>query len=196
MDREPSSQIADVTLARPIDPPLAAPPFRALFEAELSYVFHTLHRLGVRHADLEDVTHEVFVAVHRALPDYDPARPLRPWLFGFAFRFASDYRRRARFSREVPREPAVEIADEAPRADEQIEAEQARQMVIDALQALPLERRAVLVMHDIDGCAMPEIADTLSIPLNTAYSRLRIARADFKAAVKRVRLRRGERGEP
>jgi RNA polymerase sigma-70 factor (ECF subfamily) len=191
-DREPSSQIADVTVTRPIDPPLAAPVFRALFEAEMSYVFHTLYRLGVRRADLEDVTHEVFVAVHRALPDYDPTRPLRPWLFGFAFRFASDYRRRARFSREVAREKTPEVADEAPPADEQLAAEQARRLVIDALQALPLERRAVLVMHDIDGHAMPEIADALSIPLNTAYSRLRVARADFKAAVKRMRLRRGE----
>ena len=41
-------------------------------------------------------------------------------------------------------------------------------------------------MHDIDGHVMPDIAAALGVPLNTAYSRLRLARADFAAAVKRL----------
>ena len=41
-------------------------------------------------------------------------------------------------------------------------------------------------MHDIDGHVMPDIAAALGVPLNTAYSRLRLARADFAAAVQRV----------
>jgi len=180
-----------VTLARSADPP-EAPGFRALFEAELTYVIGTLRRLGVREADLEDLAHEVFVAVHGALATYDRARPLRPWLFGIAFRIASDYRRKARFSRESPRAEADDRADAAPLADERLADEQARRIVIEALDHLDLDRRAVLVMHDIDGCPIPEIARTLSIPLNTAYSRLRLGREQLKAAVKRVRLRRGE----
>ena len=64
--------------------------------------------------------------------------------------------------------------------------------MILALDDLELDRRAVLILHDIDGHSVPEIARALSIPLNTAYSRLRLAREQFKAAVKRIRLRRGE----
>src|SRR6185437_13908682 len=70
--------------------------FRTLFEAELDYVFATLRRLGVAPRDLEDVTHEVFLRVHARWDEYDPARPVRPWIFAFAFRLASDYRRLAR----------------------------------------------------------------------------------------------------
>src|SRR2546425_583543 len=44
---------------------------------------------------------------------------------------------------------------------------------------------------DLDGQKMPEIADALDIPLNTAYSRLRLARAQFAATVKRCAKRRG-----
>lgn len=44
-------------------------------------------------------------------------------------------------------------------------------------------------MHDVDGHDVPEIATLLSIPLNTAYSRLRLARADFRAAVERATRR-------
>jgi RNA polymerase sigma-70 factor (ECF subfamily) len=165
---------------------------RALFEAEFSYVFHTLHRLGVRRADLEDLTHEVFVAVHRAQDAYDPKRPIRPWLFGIAFRVASGYRRRARHTREVSDDAMPEPADAAPLADERLASERARRLVIDALDDVELDRRAVLVLHDIDGQSMPEIAEALAIPLNTAYSRLRLAREQLRAAVKRRSPRRGE----
>jgi RNA polymerase sigma-70 factor (ECF subfamily) len=168
------------------------PDFRALFEAEFAYVYNTLQRLGVRRADLEDLTHEVFAAVHRALPDYDPARPLRPWLFGIAFRVASNDRRRAHRRREVPGDHQAEAVDAGLAPDEMLAAEQARQLLLEALDTVSLERRAVLVLHEIDGHSVPEVAVALAIPLNTAYSRLRLGRADLEAAVKRLRLRRGE----
>lgn len=169
------------------------PAFRAVFEAEFSYVFNTLRRLGVRESDLEDVTHDAFITVHRLLPEFDPSRPLRPWLFGLAFRVASDYRRLARNTREIPQEPPHEPIDSALPADEQIASAQARQLVIEALDEVELNRRAVLVLHDIDGQAMPPIAEALGISVNTAYSRLRLAREELRAAVQRGRLRRGER---
>lgn len=72
----------------------------------------------------------------------------------------------------------------------QAEASSLAQLV---LQSLELERRAVFVMHEIDGSPMPEIADALGIPLNTAYSRLRLARTQFTDTLRRERLRQGER---
>lgn len=187
-----SPQTRSVALESSTEPRPTAPAFRALFEGEFSYVIHALYRLGVRRPDLEDLTHEVFVTVHRVLPDYDTRRPLRPWLFGIALRIASDYRRRARHTREVQQEPLHDAVDGAPLADDQLAAEQARRLVVEALAALELDRRAVLVLHDIDGQSMPEIAHALAIPLNTGYSRLRLGREQFKAAVKRIQLRRGE----
>jgi RNA polymerase sigma-70 factor (ECF subfamily) len=53
--------------------------------------------------------------------------------------------------------------------------------VRDALNQLDFDQRAVLVMHDIEGFAAPEIAETLMTPLNTVYSRLRLARAKITA---------------
>jgi RNA polymerase sigma-70 factor (ECF subfamily) len=186
-----STQTVAMDLARDA-PPLVAPDFRAVFEAEFGYVYNTLQRLGVRRSDLEDLTHEVFVAVHRALPDYDPARPLRPWLFGIAFRIASDDRRRAYRRREAPGGHAAAAVDAGPAPDELLAAEQVRQLLLRALDEVSLERRAVLVLHEIDGHPVAEVAVALSIPVNTAYSRLRLGRADLRAAVKRLRLRRGD----
>lgn len=172
--------------------PLGEAEFRVIYDAEFHYVWHTLRRLGVAERDLEDLCHEVFVALYRG--GYDRARPIRPWLFGIAFRIASDDRRRARNRFEIPTAPdAHEATDGAPRADEQVERAEERALVMTALGRLDLDKRAVFVMHEIDGHSMPEIAAALGAPLNTCYSRLRLGREQFANAVRRERMRRGER---
>lgn len=177
----------------PAAPPApATPAFRAVFDAELQYVWNVLRRMGVRAGDLEDLTNEVFVAVHRGLATFDATRPMRPWLFGIAFRVASNHRRQARHRYEVADDAAAAV-DPADGPEEHLASGQARQLVLDALEALDLDLRGVLVMHDLDGHPVPEVAAALGLPLNTAYSRLRLARERFAAAVRRLQLRRGER---
>ncbi|HEX9296470.1 MAG TPA: sigma-70 family RNA polymerase sigma factor [Polyangiaceae bacterium] len=159
--------------------------FRSLFESQCAYVWTTLRRLGVARADLEDVCHEVFVTIHRHLDEYDPSRPLRPWLFLFAYRQASDYRRRSHRRHERLGD-GLEPADDSPLPDELAEQREDRSLVLHALDALDLEKRAVLVMHEIDGYPMPQVAAALAIPLNTGYSRLRLARQEFARAVRQL----------
>lgn len=158
---------------------------RAIYLDHLPYVMSTLRRLGVGERDLEDVTHDVFVTVHRRLPDYDRARPVRPWLFGIAYRAASDYRRLARHRREdMTRDvETLDALDTSRPVDQALDDAKKRSLLVTALQDVELDRRAVLLMHDLDGIGVPEIADQLGIPLNTAYSRLRLARKDLQVAV-------------
>jgi RNA polymerase sigma-70 factor (ECF subfamily) len=200
MDRHPGEQGSSVTrrelsvaLANS-EPPAAVAgfDFRGLFDEYLHYVFHTLRRLGVPDRDLEDMTHEVFLRVYQRRDQYDPTRPARAWLFGFALRVAAGYRRLARHRRELL-ETGPEQPDSRPSAAENLEHDENLDLAFSALSTLPLERRAVFVLHELDGCAIPEVAAALGIPLNTAYSRLRLARADFKAAAKRLALQQGPR---
>jgi RNA polymerase sigma-70 factor (ECF subfamily) len=51
----------------------------------------------------------------------------------------------------------------------------------------------VLVIHGVDDMPVPQIAEMLDIPLNTAYTRLRLAREQPAAAVTRLRISRGAR---
>ncbi len=166
--------------------------FSALFRGEFGYVTHSLRRLGVASRDLDDVAHEVFLAVYRAWKQYDPARPIRPWLFGFAFRVAANHRR-AGWSRRVVLDEPAEIRDSAPDMAARLDADRDRALVLEALDSLDLDHRAVFVMVDIDGAAQGDVASTLGIPVGTVSSRLWHARKDFTAAVKRLRLKRGER---
>ncbi len=156
--------------------------FHEVYERGFGYVCNALRRLGVHGQDMEDLCQDVFVVVYRRLSDFDTMRPLKPWLFGIAYRVARDFQRRPRHRRESLDEPELHLRS-ADGNDEAL-AHERRGLVLKALEQVKMERRAVLIMHDIDGYAMPEIADTLSLPLNTAYSRLRLARDEFARAVK------------
>lgn len=160
------------------------PSFRDIFEAYYEYLWVSLARLGVRDSDQEDMVNEVLLRVHGRLSEYDPSRPIKPWLFAFAFRVASDYRRLARNREEVSADGDVVPYDFGAATPESLVGK--RELVRKALNALSLEHRAVLILCDIDETPMKVVAENLEIPLFTAYSRLRLARARFAAAVREL----------
>jgi RNA polymerase sigma-70 factor (ECF subfamily) len=153
------------------------------FQKELDYVFRTLRRLGIAPSEVEDLAQEVFLALRGAWGEYDRDRPLRPYLFGIAFRIASAHQRKRK--REVAF-GIVEVGDAGPGPDEALLSKQARALVLAALERIPLPRRAVLVMHDIDDVPVGQVATILDIPLFTVYSRLRKARRELEASVRRL----------
>lgn len=162
--------------APPASPGGEAPAFEAVYEAEVDAVWRYVRRLGVEERDLEDVVHDTFVVAHRQFGTFDPTARPRPWLFGIAFRVVSHHHRRARVRNE-----ALTGEDELavdPRRDP--EAAAARQQAVDrlhaALEGLPLEQRAVFVLHELEEHSIPEIERILDTTANTLYSRLRLAR--------------------
>jgi len=138
------------------------------FQRELDYIWRTLRRLGVPPSEIEDVAQDVFLALRASWTDYDQSRP----------------RLRRRSGREVAL-GMIEVLDSTPDPADALETKQARALVLAALERVPLNRRAVLVMHDLDGVPMVDVAATLSIPLFTAYSRLRKARKELESAIRR-----------
>jgi len=161
--------------------------FRDLYEAELAYVARTLRRLGVADADVEDVAHDVFATAYRRRDERDPARPVRPWLFGIAYRVVANYRHRAHRTREVSMD--VETPDPGPTPAEAMARHELARRLLEALAALDLEHRAVAILFDLEGMPAPAIAESLGIPINTVYSRARAAR------IKMLELTRDLRGE-
>lgn len=156
------------------------------FQQELDYIFRCLRRLGATPADVEDLAHEVFLALRGSWAKYDPARPVRPYLYGILCRVAAAHRRKR--DREVPA-PELEIVDLGPTLDDALDAARARRLVLGALRRVPLRQRVVLARHDLDGVPVADVARELSIPRFTAYSRLRRGRQQFQAALRRM-LRR------
>ena len=84
---------------------------------------------------------------------------------------------------------APDVADQEPSAVERLVQKERETLAHAALRAVELSRRGVFILHELDGATLPEIAAALAIPIGTASSRLRLARKDFAAAVKRLALR-------
>ena len=82
-----------------------------VFREHGAFVHRILRRLGVHPADVDDALQEVFVVVHRRLPEFDRDASMRPWVYGISVRVASRARRRRWSSREVGAEEAPEPID-------------------------------------------------------------------------------------
>lgn len=163
--------------------------FRSVFETEVGFVWNALRRLGVPDRDRADVAQELFIAVERQLHRYDDARPLRPWLYAFAIRCAADYRKRSANRYEVLAESEAETgSDDVERippgsADDDLAT---RLFLSKALARLDDDARALVVMYEIEGFSIAEIAGILEVPLQTAYSRLKAAREALSTIARRL----------
>lgn len=185
-NRAPRVQASDVDEPHAGYLPKSIGHFRAIFDAEFVYVARVLRRLGVATSDLDDLCQEVFVAVYSKFSEFDLSRPVRPWLFAFAFRAASNYRRLARNQQDFVDESAYELPSSGT-PEQSLSDLQAYALVNRALARIPFDRRSALIMHDLEGVSAPAIAEALEIPLNTVYSRVRIARQELRAALQRLR---------
>src|SRR5689334_12160746 len=137
----------------------AAPPAQpeqacvAAFDRELDYVFASLRRLGALPNELEDLAQEIFVVLLRNWTELDTARSLRPYLFGIAFRIVSAQRRKHR------RESLVflpDLEDQAASPQRALEDRQAAALINAALARVPVARRAVLILYDLDEVPVTE----------------------------------------
>jgi len=159
-----------------------------VFRREAPFVWRALRRLGVREADIEDVCQEVFVVVHRKLGEFEGRSSLRTWIYGICARTASDYRRSARVRREI----VTDAPPDAPADGRQHEAlalREARAKLDRILDQLDDDKRAVFVLYEIEELTMNEVAEALSCPVQTAYSRLHAARKVVEAGVEKERAR-------
>ena len=123
--------------------------------------------------------------VHRRLPDWRPELGMRPWLYGILQLAARNYQRstRRRLGRHMSL--STEPLSPSPSPLESLQAREAASVVSRALERLEVSRREVFMLVELEELAVPEVATALGIPVNTAYSRLRLARTDFKAALRR-----------
>ena len=159
--------------------------FQAIYDRHFDFVWRTLRHLGVRTADLSDACQEVFIVVHRRLPSFEERAKVTTWLFRICANLARDRRRLAHVRTEVLGDAALE--DATRRSDPSAELERQDKLATfeAALQSMSFDQRAAFILFEIEGLSGPEAAAALEIPLPTAYSRLRLARQTFLAAVER-----------
>jgi RNA polymerase sigma-70 factor (ECF subfamily) len=149
------------------------------------HVVAALRRSGVAASDAEDVAQEVFLAAHERLAGFESRSSLRAWLSGICRNKARDYQRKMRRRRDLlaarshmPGSPESDPLTELVRSET---AEYLRR----ALYQLPVAQRVVLVLHELEEMPMRDVAARLGCPIDTAYSRYRIASGKLRASLRR-----------
>jgi RNA polymerase sigma factor (sigma-70 family) len=139
---------------------------------------------------LPGVLHDVVLLAHRQLDLFDPsaarrhtdpARALRAWIYGIAWRQVDK-----RHKRVSLRDRIAHSTDEAPSVEELATAGDRRRILIAVLGRLNPRRAEVLILYALRDMTMPEIARYLGLKENTVKSRISRGRADALRVIQRL----------
>jgi len=175
--------------------PAGVPPFAVVYQQYFDFVWSCARALGTEPAAMDDLVQEVFIVIHSRLHTLERATALRSWIYGVVRRTVSTHRRARKARPDAQQGPAWEgePVSQAPTPLEQTERNAEVALLAALLDELDEAKREVFVLVELEELSVPEAASVLEIPINTAYSRLRAARATFEAALSRheARSRRG-----
>jgi RNA polymerase sigma-70 factor (ECF subfamily) len=169
----------------PIGVSASRPEFAEVYREHHDFVWRSARRerLLVNHAD--DVVQDVFVTVHRRLTDYDPAAPIRGWIYGIIRNVIASHKRRFRrkdaplTGSEIDEAGEERFVSTAPSPAAQAEQSEAVVLLERLLSRLAPEKAEVLVLAHLEQMTVPEIAEGTGENINTIYSRLRTARREL-----------------
>jgi RNA polymerase sigma-70 factor, ECF subfamily len=161
--------------------PTALPSFRSIYDDYFDFVWTCTRRLGVPVDAVDDVVQQVFVIVHARLWTLSRPASLRSWLYGVVRRTVSTYHRarRVRAARESAYPFDDHMSPMKPSPLELAVVSDEIRLLWRLLGTLDPPKREVFVLAELEEMTVPEIAEAIGLPLNTAYSRLRVARHEF-----------------
>ena len=139
-----------------------------------------LRKLGVYEPDLEDASQEVFLQMHRYLPQFRGSSQLKTWLYRLCITQARHVRRRRRLA-ETLRSWLSRTVE--PHAGPEICEDSARRRIEKALGRLSEQERLALVLYEMEGLSGRQVAETLRCTEATLWRRLHYARKKFIAAI-------------
>ncbi|MCB9675230.1 MAG: sigma-70 family RNA polymerase sigma factor [Alphaproteobacteria bacterium] len=151
-----------------------------LFDAHAPYLLRVVHRLTGR-ADLaEDLVQEVFLVAWRRRDELTDPTAIRTWLYRVAVNVVRHrFRSESRYGAVLERFTHVFRRTSAG-PDVGLERYERGQRVHAVIQHLSPKQREVFVLFELEELDGAEIAEILDIPLNTVWSRLRLAREAFR----------------
>jgi len=153
--------------------------FEQVYAEHYRFVWRTLKAFGLPSAVVEDAVQDVFVVVHRRLPDFEGRSSIRTWLFRIS-RWVVTYERRRARSRPAHEPIDDDVGDAAPDPYERVARNEGLRALERVLLRMDEEKRLVFVLMDIEEMRAHEVAELFEINVNTVYSRLRLAREQFR----------------
>lgn len=166
----------------------STPSFQVIYEQYFDFVWSTARHLGAAADTVDDVVQDVFIVIHSRLATLQNPEALRSWIFGIVRRTVSDYRRSRRNREAAGARLGAEVQSggySQPSPLDLTERNAELSLLERILAELDQPKREIFVMVEVLEMTVPEVVEALEIPLNTAYSRLRLARKVFEEALAR-----------
>ena len=165
------------------DEPWTPPSWDDVVRLHSARVYRLAYRLTGNQHDAEDLTQEVFVRVFRSLGSYTPGT-FEGWLHRITTNLFLDMvRRKARIRFDALPDDAERLPGKEPSPAQVYDDTHFDDDVQAALDALPPDFRAAVVLCDLEGLTYEEIAATLGIKIGTVRSRIHRGRTQLREAL-------------
>jgi RNA polymerase sigma-70 factor (ECF subfamily) len=167
----------------PPEEPWTPPSWDEVVRTHSARVYRLAYRLTGNRHDAEDLTQEVFVRVFRSLANYTPGT-FEGWLHRITTNLFLDMvRRKARIRFDALADDAERLPSKERGPAQLYDDTHFDHDVQAALDALPPDFRAAVVLCDLEGLSYEEIAATLGIKIGTVRSRIHRGRSQLRAAL-------------
>jgi RNA polymerase sigma-70 factor (ECF subfamily) len=160
--------------------------FTELVEMHAGRVYGALRRFGLDAGEADEVAQEVFLRAWRGLARFEERAQFSTWLYRIAFNEAQ-----RQLSRRVPpaveldpnREDPVVLLPEAPQLgpEAQTLGHEFERTLDRALEELPADWRAAVVLRDLEGLSTREAAEIVGVGEPAFKSRLHRGRMQLRA---------------
>ena len=157
------------------------PTWQEVVETHSAKVYRLAYRLTGNKHDAEDLTQEVFVRVFRSLANFQPGT-LDGWLHRITTNlFLDQARRRSRIRFDgMSEEAESRLPSQGPGPERSFEFNNLDVDIQRALEELPPDFRAAVVLCDLEGLSYDEVANALGVKLGTVRSRIHRGRSMLK----------------
>ncbi len=166
------------------------PTFEEVYDAQFAFVWRLVKRQGVPDEHVDDVCQEVFIIVHRRLPEFEVRAKVRTWIYQIVTNVVRNQRRSIQRKSVHVRScgPVLdpdEIKGEEPSPEVGVRQKEAAAVAREILMEMSEKRRMVFVLAELEGMSLKEVAEATGEGFHTVRSQLRTAREEFQRQARR-----------
>jgi RNA polymerase sigma-70 factor (ECF subfamily) len=165
--------------------------FDDVYNDNFAFVWRVIRRQGVEPQFIDDVCQEVFIVIHRRLPEFEQRAKVRTWIYQIVTNVVRNQRRtQQRKSVQARSQGDVldpdELTGNEPSPEVGTTHRQAADVAREILMDMNEKQRMAFILVELEGMSLQEVADATEESFHTIRSRLRTARAEFQRHARRL----------
>jgi len=168
--------------------------FEKQIRPHLTTLYQYAYRLCGHPDDAEDLVQELLMSLYSKDIDLASLERAKTWLLKSLYHQFIDFTRRQKRNPSVPNyedetDTINQLEDADPNPIQAVERDRLGEKLENALNELPIEQKMLVLLHDVEGHTLVEIAEIMETPLGTLKSRLHRTRKTLRTVLQREPFR-------